>query len=347
MHWTDILDLKADLWATEFGRHWWISSACRATREEQQDLARAGREGRHVAERQSPWPMWVYLAPFFGNTIDRGRHSLWMLRARLPNHPHMCNVALTASASQSLLWAILQVWKSQEAKVALGSSVLDLVYGAATSKKHQKKRFGATFCSIPHWWMILKGFCTLLPKNWEAFGKYPCNAQQCPDAQCTMFRAASARTKLPHVPLIPQLGCDLTLVIQPATRVEKPQQFHPWETAVITWDRWVHPYVFAFFLKLVIREGVTYFQLTASKALLQESSLHVRTFSRSEVLLGMGRVEEGVVLPSECMPHALRKHSHKPGGTGTLLRWLHQVFYIRISPNQPFLYIFLYLDFLV
>lgn len=82
----------------------------------------------------------------------------------------------------------------------------------------------------------------------------------------------------------------------------------------------MHPCVFAFFLKLVIREGVTCFQLTASKALLQESSLHVRTFSRSEVLLGMGRVEEGVVLPSECVSHALRKHSHKPGGTGTLLR---------------------------
>ncbi|KAF4801190.1 hypothetical protein TURU_036568 [Turdus rufiventris] len=51
-----------------------------------------------------------------------------------------------------------------------------------------------------------------------------------------MFRAASARMKVPHAPLIPQLECDLTLVIQPATRVEKPQQFHPWETAVITWD---------------------------------------------------------------------------------------------------------------
>lgn len=132
-----------------------------------------------------------------------------------------------------------------------------------------------------------------------------------------------------------------------STCVEKPQQFHPWETAVITWDRWAHPCVFAFFLKLVIREGVTCFQLTASKALLQESSLHVRTFSRSEVLLGMGRVEEGVVLPSECMSHALRKHSHKPGGAGTLLRWLHQVFYIRIAPNQPFLYVFLYFSFLV
>lgn len=82
----------------------------------------------------------------------------------------------------------------------------------------------------------------------------------------------------------------------------------------------MHPCVFAFFLKLVIREGVTCFQLTASKALLQESSLHVRTFSRSEALLGMGRVEEGVVLPSECMSHALRKHSHKPGGIGILLR---------------------------
>lgn len=131
------------------------------------------------------------------------------------------------------------------------------------------------------------------------------------------------------------------------TCVEKPQQFHPWETAVITWDRWVHPCVFAFFLKLVIREGVTCFQLTASKALLQESSLHVRTFSRSEVLLGMGRVGEGVVLPSECVSHALRKHSHKPGGTGTLLRWLHQVLHVRISPKQPLLYVFLYLDSLV
>lgn len=125
-----------------------------------------------------------------------------------------------------------------------------------------------------------------------------------------MFRAASARMKVLHAPLIPQLECDLTLVIQPATRVEEPQQFHSWETAVITWDRWVHPYVFAFFLKLVIREGVTYFQLTASKALLQESSLHVRTFSRSEVLLGMGRVEEGGVLPlSVCLMHWGNTHT--------------------------------------
>lgn len=149
MDWTNILDLKADPWATEFGRHWWISSACRATREEQQDLAGAGREGRHVAEKQSPWPTWVYLAPVFGNAIDRGRHSLWMLQARLPNHPHMCNVALTASASQSLLRAILQVWKWQEAKVALGSSVLDLVYGAATSKTWKKKDLELHFAPFP------------------------------------------------------------------------------------------------------------------------------------------------------------------------------------------------------
>lgn len=32
----------------------------------------------------------------------------------------------------------------------------------------------------------LKGtLYTLLPKNWEAFGKYACNAKQCPDAQCS------------------------------------------------------------------------------------------------------------------------------------------------------------------
>lgn len=129
--------------------------------------------------------MWVDLAPFFGNAIDRGRHSLWMLRARLPNHPHMCNVALSASASQRLPWAICQAWRGQEAKVALGSSVLALVYGAATSENMEKERFGATFCSIPHWWMIFKGFCVLLPKIWEVFGKYPCITLQCPDGQCS------------------------------------------------------------------------------------------------------------------------------------------------------------------
>lgn len=32
-------------------------------------------------------------------------------------------------------------------------------------------------------------------------------------SRCTMFRAASARMKVPQAPLIPQLGCDLTLVI--------------------------------------------------------------------------------------------------------------------------------------
>lgn len=26
-------------------------------------------------------------------------------------------------------------------------------------KNMEKERFGATFCSIPHWWMILKGLC--------------------------------------------------------------------------------------------------------------------------------------------------------------------------------------------
>lgn len=115
---------------------------------------------------------------------------------------------------------------------------------------------------------------------------------------------------------------------------------------MITWDRWTQPCVFAFFLKLVIRKGVTCFQLTASKALLQES-LHVRTFSRSEVLLGMGRVEKGVVSPSECVSHALRKHLHKPEGTGIVLKWLHQALCISISPSQPFQYIFLYPDLLL
>lgn len=113
---------------------------------------------------------------------------------------------------------------------------------------------------------------------------------------------------------------------------------------MITWDRWAHPCVFAFFLKLVIREGVTCFQLTASKVLLQEA---FRTFSRSKVLLGMGRVKKGVVLPSECMSHELRKHSHKPGGPGTVLCGLHQVLCISISPFQPFQYVFLYLDLLL
>lgn len=176
LDWTDILDLKADPWATELGRHWQVSSARRATCEEQQGPARAGQEGRHVGEGQSPWPMWVDLAPFFGNAIDRGRHSLWMLRARLPNHPHMCNVALSASASQRLPWAICQVWKGQEAKVALGSPVLVLVCGAATWKTWKKKDLELCFDPL-HWWMIFKGFCNLLPKNWEAFGKYPCTTQ--------------------------------------------------------------------------------------------------------------------------------------------------------------------------
>lgn len=208
----------------------------------------------------------------------------------------------------------------------------------------EKERFGAIFCSVPHWWITFEGFCTLLPKGslWETSLHYTTASKY------TTFRAASARMKVPHAPLIPPARMWPHLDDTASnTCVEKSQQFHPWETAAITWDRWAYPCVFAFFLKLVIREGVTCFQLTASKALLQESSLHVRTFSRSEVLLGMGRVEEGVVLPSECMPHALRKHSHKPGGTGTLLSWLHQVFHIRISPKQPFLYVLLYLDFLV
>ena len=109
----------------------------------------------------------------------------------------------------------------REAKVALESSVcaLALVYGAATSKNMEKESFGATFCSIPHWWMILKGFCTFVPKNWEMSGKYPCTTQAV--SRCTIFRAASARMKVPKAPLIPQLGCVLTLVIQLATHVLK------------------------------------------------------------------------------------------------------------------------------
>lgn len=109
-------------------------------------------------------------------------------------------------------------------------------------------------------------------------------------------------------------------------------------------SEYIHVYLLSFFLKLIISKGVTCFQLTASKALLQESSLHVRTFSRSEVLLGMGRVEKGVVSPSEWMSHTLRKHSHKPEGTGTVPGWLHQVLCISISPSQTFQYIVLYSD---
>lgn len=109
----------------------------------------------------------------------------------------------------------------REAKVALGSSIcaLALVYGAATSKNMEKASFGATFCSIPHWWMILKGFCTFVPKNWEVSRKYPCITQAV--SRCTIFRAASARMKVPKAPLMLQLGCILTLVIQLATHVLK------------------------------------------------------------------------------------------------------------------------------
>lgn len=63
---------------------------------------------------------------------------------------------------------------------SIGSSL-----GGSNFKNMEKERFGDTFCSLPHWWMILKGFCTLLPKNWEVFGTYPCTTQQCPDAQCS------------------------------------------------------------------------------------------------------------------------------------------------------------------
>lgn len=91
--------------------------------------------------------MWVDLAPFFGNAIDGGRHSLWMLRARLPNHPHMCNVALSPSASQRFPWGDLPSTGGWKAQVALGSSVcaLALVYGAATLKNMEKASFGAIF----------------------------------------------------------------------------------------------------------------------------------------------------------------------------------------------------------
>lgn len=73
----------------------------------------------------------------------------------------------------------------REAKVALGFLIcaLALVYRAATSKNMEKASFGATFCSIPHWWMILKRFCTFVPKNWEVSGNTPAVHKQCPDAQ--------------------------------------------------------------------------------------------------------------------------------------------------------------------
>jgi len=178
--------------------------------------------------------MWVGLAPFFGNTIDSGRHSLWMLGASFASKPtsHVQRGSLAFCQPEAPKGRFRG---GQEAKVVLGSSVcpLALVYGAAASKNMERESFGATFCSIPYWWMIL--ICNFVPKNREVFGKYPCTTQAV--SRCTIFRAASVGMKVPKAPLILQLGCVLTLVIQLATRAEKPHQFHPWETAEITWDR--------------------------------------------------------------------------------------------------------------
>lgn len=55
------------------------SSAHRTTREEPQGSEEAGQKGGRVAERHSLRdPCGWLLAPFFGNTVSGGRHSLWV-----------------------------------------------------------------------------------------------------------------------------------------------------------------------------------------------------------------------------------------------------------------------------
>lgn len=53
----------------------------------------------------------------------------------------------------------------------------------------------------------------------------------------------------------------------------------------------ISEYLLSFYNQLLQRVSLT-FQLTVSEALLEEAPLHVRTFSRSGLLLGKGRVEE-------------------------------------------------------
>lgn len=165
--------------------------------------------------------MWVDLAPFFGNAVDGGRHSLWMLQARLPNHPHMCNVALSPSARQRVSWSHSPSTGRTGSKG--GIRVFNMCIGSSLwggeLKKYRERKIWSCFllCSpvVDDLEEILH-FCT---NKLESVWGIPCTTQAL--SRCTTFRKASARMKVPQASLIPQLGLVLTLVIQLATHVLK------------------------------------------------------------------------------------------------------------------------------
>lgn len=121
----------------------------------------------------------------FGNAVDGGRHSLWMLQARLPNHPHMCNVALSPSARQRVPWGDSPSTGGTGSKVGIrvfNMCIHSSLWGSDL-KNMEKERFGAAFCSVPQWCMTLQRFCTFVPTNWKVSGEYSVLHKHCPDAQ--------------------------------------------------------------------------------------------------------------------------------------------------------------------